>query len=384
MRHHNTVLHGILQYVPWPAFERLVAAHAADAGVRQLPTRSQFIALLFAQLAGAVSLREIEAALASQSTRLYHLGARPIRRSTLADANAKRPAAVFTGLFAALLAVAQRGLRRAVGEAVYLIDSTSIRLSELSAAWARFSAASCGAKLHVIYDAAAGRPIYAVVSTGKVNDIAAAKTMPIEPGATYVFDLAYYDYGFWAKLGAACCRIVTRFKRNTPLTLIEELPLPPGSAILSDRIGFLPERQASSRRNPMSHAVREVRVRTETGQVLRLLSNDLDAPAAEIAALYKRRWDIELFFRWIKQTLKITRFLGTSENAIRTQVAVALIAFLLLKLAHAAQKAVASLLAFTRLVRANLMHRRHLHHLLDPPPPISHDNSQFSLQWSPP
>jgi transposase len=383
VRHHNTVLHAILQHIPWAGFERLVAAHGADAGVRRLSTKSQLIALLYGQLAGAVSLREIVAGLASHAVRLYHLGARPVCRSTLADANAARPAAVFAGLFAELVAGAHRGLRRALGEAVYLIDSTSLRLSELSAEWARFSANACGAKLHVIYDANAERPIYAVVSTGKVNDITIAKSLPIVPGATYVFDLGYYDYAWWAELDQAGCRIVTRFKRNTPLTVIEELKLPVGSAILSDCIGFLPQRQAKNRRNPMQNAVREVRVRSKSGKVLRILSNDLDAPAEQIAELYRRRWEIELFFRWIKQTLKITRFLGTSENAIRVQVAVALIAFLLLKLAHAGQKAVPSLLAFARLVRANLMHRRHLHHLLDPPP-SRQDNSQFSFQWSSP
>src|SRR6202030_2421302 len=131
-----------------------------------------------------------------------------------------------------------------------------------------------------------------------------------------------------------------------------------GSNILSDRIGFLPARQARSRRNPMQDAVREVRVVTDTGKVLRILSNDLDASAREIADLYRRRWAIELFFRWIKQTLKITRFLGTSENAVRIQIAVALIAFLLLRLAQATQKTVQSPIAFARLVRANLMHRR--------------------------
>jgi Transposase DDE domain len=122
--------------------------------------------------------------------------------------------------------------------------------------------------------------------------------MPIEPGATYVFDLGYYDYAWWAKLDAAQCRIVTRFRANTPLAVIEELPVPEGGKVVSDRIGFLPARQAKSRRNPMQDAVREVRVATESGKVLRLLSNDLDAPSQDIADLYKRRWAIELFFRW--------------------------------------------------------------------------------------
>ena len=123
-----------------------------------------------------------------------------------------------------------------------------MRLDEGSAGWARFSAGVCGAKVHVIYDADADRPIYAAVSAANVNDITVAQQMPIEAGATYVFDLGYYDYGWWAALDAAGCRIVTRFKANTPLALQQELPVPAGGDILSDRIGFLPARQARSRR----------------------------------------------------------------------------------------------------------------------------------------
>ena len=167
---------------------------------------------------------------------------------------------------------AHRGLRRKLAETTYLIDATSARLNERSAGWARFSAGVCGAKVHVIYDADADRPIYAAVTTANVNDITAAKQMPIEPGATYVFDLGYYDYAWWADLDAVGCRIVTRFKSNTPLAVVEELAVTDGGNILSDRIGFLPARQAKSRCNPMQNAVREVRVMTDTGTVLRILS----------------------------------------------------------------------------------------------------------------
>ena len=197
-----------------------------------------------------------------------------------------------------------------------------------------------------------------------------------------MFDLGYYDYAWWAKLDEAGCRIVTRFKSNTPLAVIEHLPVPQDGPVLSDRIGFLPARQAKSRRNPMQDAVREVRIKTESGKVLRILSNDLDAKAQEIADLYKRRWAIELFFRWVKQTLKITHFLGVSENAIRIQIAVALIAFLLLRLAQAVQSAVMSPLHFARLVRANLMHRRRIDRLLQIEPPIVLNNDQLALQWT--
>lgn len=215
----------------------------------------------------------------------------------------------------------------------------------------------------MIYDDGADCPIYAVVSLANVNDITAAKAMPIVQGATYVFDLGYYDYGWWAALVTAECRIVTRLKRNTKLTVTRTQPVAADGPILSDRIGTLPARQAANRRNPFQAEVREVQVRIETGKVLRILTNDLKASAQEIADLYKRRWSIELFFRWIKQTLKITRFLGTSDNAVRTQIAVALIAFLLLRMAQKLQAAISSPLAFARLVKANLMHLRRLDQL---------------------
>ena len=382
MRHQNSVFHDILKHVPWDAFDRLVEDHGADWRVRRLSTKDQFIALLYGQLSGASSLREIAGGLESHSARLYHVGGRPAQRSTLADANARRPAAVFSGLFAEMAGRAQRGLRRKLGEATYLIDSTGVRLSGAGSEWARFSAKVCGAKVHVIYDADAEQPVYSAVTAARVNDITAAKEMPIEDGATYVFDLGYYDYAWWAELDAAGCRIVTRFKSHTPLDLITELDAGEDGDILSDRIGLLPRRQAKNRKNPFAEPVREVRIKTDTGKVLRLLSNDLDAPARDIADLYKRRWAIELFFRWIKQNLKIRHFLGVSENAVRIQVAVALIAYLLLRLAQADQRTVKSPLAFARLVRANLMHRKTIDRLTGPhiPPPKCH--RQTAIQWT--
>ena len=379
MLHHNSVFHGLLKHVPWDRFDRLVEEHGADARVRRLSTKGQFIALLYGQLSGSTSLREIVTGLGSHSARLYHLGADPVRRSTLSDANAQRPVAVFSELLAMMMKQAHRGLRRKLGETTYLIDATSIRLNEHSASWARFSTGVCGAKVHVIYDADADRPIYAAVSAANVNDITVAQQMPIEAGATYVFDLGYYDYAWWSELDAVGCRIITRFKSNTPLEVVEELDVAEGGDILSDRIGFLPVRQARSRRNPMQDAVREVRIATDSGKVLRILSNDLDASAQEIADLYRRRWAIELFFRWVKQTLKITRFIGNSENAVRIQIAIALITFLLLRLAQAAQKAITSPIVFARLVRANLMHRRAIDYLLHPPPKLTQDQLQLSL-----
>jgi hypothetical protein len=382
MRHHNSVFHDVLKRVPWDAFSRLVDQHGADHRVRRLKTREQFVALLYGQLSGASSLREIVGGLESHKGRLYHVGGSTVARSTFADANARRPAAVFCELFAEMVARAHRGLRRKIGEATYLIDATGLRLSGMGSQWARFSATACGAKVHVIYDADAECPVYAAVTSAKVNDITVAKAMPIEAGATYVFDLGYYDYGWWAGLDAAGCRIVTRLKANTPLQVIAERDLPEAGDILTDRIGLLPRRQKHSRCNPFHKPVREITVRTDTGKVLRILTNDLDAPAREIADLYKRRWAIELFFRWVKQTLRIRHCLGNSENAVRIQIAVALIAYLLLRLARDAQDVVKGPLAFARLVRANLMHRKRIDRLLEPEPSPATDPNQMVLQWN--
>jgi hypothetical protein len=199
-------------------------------------------------------LREIVTGLQSHQLRLYHLGATAAKRSTLSDANLLRPAEVFAELLAAIMKQAHRGLRRTLADTTYLIDSTGLRLDERSAHWARFSSGVCGAKLHVIYDPDADHPIYAAISAANVNDITHAQQMPIEPGVTYVFDLGYYDYRWWATLDDAGCRIVTRFKKNTPLTVIEELAVPENGSILSDRIGFLPARQSYARSNPLPNA----------------------------------------------------------------------------------------------------------------------------------
>ena len=381
MRHQNSVFHDILKLIPWTAFDRLVEEHGSDELVRKFKTRHQLIALLYGQLAGASSLREITATMASHQARLYHLGGQVPRRATFADANRDRSPLVFSGLFQHMLGMATRRLRRRMDEAVLLIDSTSLRLAGIGSQWARFSADVCGAKVHVVYDADLAGPVYHAISAANVNDITAAKDMPIKAGATYAFDLGYYDYAWWAKLDAAGCRIVTRFKSNTPLLEARDLPLEAGSPVQSDRIGFLPARQARSRKNPMPQAVREVVVTTETGERLRVLSNDLDAPAQEIADLYKRRWQIELFFRLLKQTLQITHLIGRSENAVRIQIAAALIAFLLLHLLRKMTKVQHGFLELVRLVRANLMHRKDLTRLrqVQPPPPL--DSRQLPLNW---
>src|SRR6266852_6317737 len=383
VQHQHIVFHGLLKHLPWSVVDQRVEQYEADRDPRALEAKSHLIALLYAQLYGARSLRDIETGLRSHAGKLYHLGCDPVSRSALSTANATRPVEVFGGLLSALMVQLQRGYRRKIGDCVRLIDSTGVRLSRLSGHWATFSAGVCGAKAHIIYDPDADQPLYLMVTPANVNDITAAKQMPTEAGATYVFDLGYYDYGWWATLDRAGCRIVTRLKSNTPFKIVENRPVPPGSSILSDRTGYLPKRLAASRRNPMSDLVREVQVVIETGKVLRIFTNDLEASAQEIADLYKRRWAIELFFRWVKQTLKINHFLGVSENAVRIQIAVALIAFLLLRLAHDENRIVASPLAFARLIRANLMHRRSIAALLHAPPPAKAKPRQIAFEFAP-
>lgn len=372
MRHENSVFHSLTNNIPWAVFDRLVDQYGADFRVRRLDSKSQLVALLFAQFSGASSLREIEAGLASHKARLYHVGARPPARSTLGDANAKRPWQLFGDLFAHMAATANRSTRRKMGDAIRILDATKLRLSPLSAAWARFSEHHIAAKLHIVYDPDEHTPLRAAITPDNVNDITPAKGYEIEPGASYVFDMAYYDYGWWAELDAAGCRFITRLKTTTPIAVNTELSVPEGTDILTDRIGHLPQRMNRSRQNPCSDPVREITVRITTGKVIRLVTNDLDAPAQQIAELYKQRWQIELFFKWIKQNLRIKHFLGTSENAVRIQLFIALIAFLILRLAHRAQRAVKRPVTFARLVALNLMHKRPLNDLgaTHHPPPI--------------
>lgn len=379
MRHHKSLFHQLLQFVPWSTFDRLVEHHRAAHRVRRLTTKSQLIALMYGQLAGAQSLREIELGMASHVRRLYHIGATQPARSTFADANAKRPAELFAELFSVMTSSASSGLRRHLRDALHLVDATSIRLTDVSRHWADYEKHGALVKLHVDFDAGRSIPANIAITPARINEVSLAATMPVEPGATYVFDLGYYDFSWWSRLDAAGCRFVTRLKTNTRPRILEER-LATGDGIRSDRIVAIDHRLTSNRTNPLAGvALREVAVVTEDGRKLRLVTNDLDAPAAEIGALYKARWQVELFFRWIKQHLKIKRFLGTSENAIRIQIAVALIVFLLLRLAAEATRATASLLTFARLVRANLMHLRPLGDLDKPPPERRRDSSQHEL-----
>ena len=236
MRHHNTLLHGLLQFIPWTSLRRAcgrarLGPARAQAEQQEPADRSHPCAAVGCLEPARGGGNDGEPAGAALSS-----GRRAPKRSTLADANRQRPAEVFCQLFEVLLAQAHPGLRKASREAIRLIDATSAGLTAQSQGWAGYAAHGCGAKLHVVFDPAAALPVHFVVTPARVNDITLAKTMPIEPGATYVFDLGYYDFSWWATLDAGAAASSPASRAHTRPTLIEERRVEAGSTILADRI----------------------------------------------------------------------------------------------------------------------------------------------------
>jgi IS4 transposase len=314
--------------------------------------------LVAGQLVEAHGLRDIEAALAAHAPALKRRRIEPACRSTLADANKIRPAAAFEAVIPPLLARLSPTMARRTREELRLVDSTLIHPGSGAGSWAHFQNGKVAAKVHVVFDPKAEVPTFYELTSGNTNDITIAKErMPVEAGATYVFDLGYYDFGFWADLDGKGCRFVTRLKKNTPVRVVAERPVAGGSNVVYDKIVRLPERMAKSRKNPFAQDGRMLAVTLDTGKTLRLFTNDLDSPAETIADLYKARWQIELFFRWIKQNLKIRRFHGRSANAVRLQIAAAIITYLLLKLLHSAARTKKTAARFFASIRHAIFHR---------------------------
>lgn len=290
-------------------------------------------AMLFSQFAGLTSLREIEQGLGAAPQALYHLNLRAAPKSTLADALSLRPAEVFRDVCRGLIGRASRAVRREGRELIQLIDATPIPLRDTRFGWAEADARTRGLKLHMGYDPRADLPSWVDVTSPKVSDITAARQAPIEPGAVYVFDKGYVDYSWWHTIHEAGGLFVSRLKSNAYRRDIAARR-PSGGGILADndiKLGHARPRGGAI--NPLADVpLREIVVEREDKEPLRLVTNDLTRSASEIADLYKERWQIELLFKWIKQNLKIKRFLGRSENAVKCQIYIALIAFLLLRL----------------------------------------------------
>jgi putative transposase len=334
-----TAFHRLLEPVDRRVLARIVAEHDGNRGVGDgdgaWTCQRHLKALLFAQLAGLNSLREIEQGLSARPEALYHLGLRLPRRSTLSDASAARPAAVFRDVGRYLMASMTRTLRHEGQALVELIDASPIPLRDKRFTWPQADNRVRGLKLYVHFDLGAAYPTCFDLTSPKTSDTALARATPITSGATYVFDKGFADYSRWHDLHEAGAIFVTRLKKNalrrevTPTAADE-----PEAPILADntvKIGH--EKPRGGADNPLYHTLlREILVEREDKEPLHLVTNDHKRTAAEIAELYKQRWQIELFFKWIKQNLRIKSFLGTSENAVKIQLYVALIAFLLLRM----------------------------------------------------
>jgi IS4 transposase len=352
----------LLQQVPRGQFDRLVSEQRADKYAKRFKSWDQLTAMVYAQLCGARGLRELEAGFNAQRTHHYHLGTGELRRSTLADANARRSPQVFALLARSLMARAQRSVRRSCEELLYALDSTSITLKGGGFdAWTAATRTRCtqGVKLHVLYDTGTQSPCGSSITAANVNDRCEGVRLDIQPGAVYVFDKGYCDYNWWASIDARGASFVTRFKRDAALRLVQELPVAPQDAgvVLSDRlVRFAYRHPGGGRRNRYDRPLRRVEIAREGTTPLVLATNDLQAPAALIAQRYKERWQVELF-KWIKQHLNIKRFLGDSENAVKTQILTALITYLLLALYRQARGITESLWSVLGELRATLFQR---------------------------
>jgi IS4 transposase len=366
MRYCDSIFGGLLKSVPRRDFQGIVARHGGNRYAKTLSAWDHLLAMIFAQLSGAASLRGLAADWNAHAHHHYHLGSGPVARSTLSDANARSArTAVFAELFCMLSRDAASWLRREGDAMVRLIDSSPIPLPQLCA-WATSNGRTRGMKLHVVYNPQADQPLRIEVSAANVNDITIGRAFPIEPGATYVFDKGYCDHGWWRRLDKVGCRFVTRPKANLRLDVVASLDLPAkpgdGFTVLGDEIGH-----HAAGGTKLDFPLRRLTLAIDDGRKLTLITNDLDADALEIGQLYKSRWGIELLFRWIKQHLKIRSFLGRSETAIRIQILTAMIAFLLLRIAARQSRSELTPIRFAGLVRRCLFTRKPLARLDRPP-----------------
>lgn len=316
--------------------------------------------MVYAQLAEASSLRELEAGFNQHRSHHYHLNSRPVHRTTLGDANKKRNPQIFADVLRELVQLAGRSIRTEREDILYLLDSTSIPLRGRGSQWTAASATRTpGLKVHVLYSSGQQLPVCHSITAANVNDVQEGRRLLIEAGATYVFDKGYCDYGWWSRIDAAGARFVTRAKGNAALQLVSTSVVAQADAatILRDEIVRPVHRSnRGGHRNRYQAELRRIEVARAGQGSLLLLTNDLHAPAAEIAQLYKERWGIELFFKWLKQHLSIKRFLGESQNAVRVQLLTALIAYVLVALLNARERG-PSLWATLAKVRTGLFHR---------------------------
>ena len=351
--------------------------HDGEAYVKSFDSHDHLLVAIFAQFSGSSSLRGIEAEWNAHGQHHYHLGTGPVARSTLADANRRRPAAIFAEVFAGL-AGRLDGRTRREGEALLrIIDATPIPLGSLCD-WARSNGRIRGLKLHVVFDPERDCPRVLDITDATVNDIEVGRQLRLERGAVYTFDKAYCHYGWWAAIAAAGASFVTRPKTSMRLALLAPRSLSATQGKGFEVIEDVEVRLASKGDSRLPIPLRRLRVRRDEGGEITLLTSDMARSAVEIATLYKGRWQIELLFRWLKQNLRIRRFLGHHPNAIRIQIFAAMIAYALVRIAARSHRAPQTILRYTQLIACCLFERRTLSAIEQPPPIHPHQRQPNS------
>jgi putative transposase len=358
MRVRDSIFDKLLKPIDRRQFAADVDHFNADAYDKTFTSWDHLAVLIYAQLSGADSLRGIELGF-NAAARHYRLELDPIARSTLSDANARRPVQVFARTFERLAGQADRRTRQDGAEMVRLIDASPIPLGKVCE-WAKSNGRLRGMKMHVVYDPHGDVPHHVEITPANINDIEVGRRVALDSGTTYVFDKGYCRFDWWRKINDGGAFFVTRPKTNMRLRAIRCRPVQQtigdGFTIIDDAEVRLVSKGDSQLPIPL----RRIRLRRDNGDKLTLITNDLLRSAVEIAALYKLRWQIELLFRWIKQHLEIAKFLGRNPNAIRLQILAAMIAYLLLRLAALANRVAILSLRLAELVRHFLFARRTL------------------------
>jgi hypothetical protein len=372
MAHCSTLMGQLLQLIPRHVFDHLVDSHAWQGPKpRKFSYWSHLGTMLFGQWSARKSLRDLVFSLNRQARKFYHLGLAGVKRSTLADANEQRPAAIFEKTYHKLYERLSAELAPQSQDVwkIKIVDATTIDLCAAVFPWAKFRTRKGAIKLHTVLTGML--PQCVLVTDGKTHDRQAVQDLHFEPGDLLIFDRAYLDYAWLYQLHQGGVWFVTRLKTNSCYEVVQTQEAWAGGPVLADQVIRLssPHGQAC-----YPELLRRVHYRDpETGKEYVFLTNRLDLPALQVAELYRRRWRIELFFKWIKQNLKIKVFYGTSKNAVLIQIWTALIAYLLLVWLKFKSKVGWGLLELTRLAQTMLMERMNLWALLCPPPP---DNPQ--------
>ena len=368
MHHHNTILGQMLKMFSRYEFQKAVSETKTEYHSRGFSSWNHFVAMLFGQLSGQDALRGIEAGLATQANSLYHLGVNPIHRSTLAYANKHRSHELFKKTFFWMLSKCQPLAPKhkfRFKNPLYSIDATIIDLCLSLYDWAKFRTTKGAVKLHVKLNHSGYLPTFAVVTTGKVHETQVAPSIPLEKGDVAIFDKGYTDFTWYKSLDDKGIYFVTRLKKNADYKVLERRNTDNLKNIYSDQIielaGFY-----STQKFPRK--LRRIRSKDpETGKIAVLLTNNMAWSAKTIARIYKERWQIELFFKAIKQQLKVKSFVGTSKNALLSQLWIALIAYLLLSYLKFKSRFEWSLYTLCSVLPANIFARRNLWDWLNAP-----------------